>query len=322
MPQVDETNLLDFCGWGRRDSNTMQDRVVEAKREADATAAQFAIPLSFRSDGIVVSGAGKSSRLDIFVKRVTGKNPRIGPQSTGDCVAMASMQAAVIRSCVEISQGDAEQYRYLFAPFHYATSRVIVGKNRLRGGAGSVGGWVSEAMQTYGYLDEEIATKAGLKYGKKIADAWGDDRPADGKSFRDFFGEAKQQSVRRWTRAEKWEQVRDALYHKHPFHICSDCGYTMKPNASGFHMPSGQWPHDMCVYAYWENVRVPCVGILNSWGDVHGTVNDPETKEPLPPGTLLVPVEEFTRRHLQGSECIAFSDLDGFDATIDWSQFG
>lgn len=323
MPQIDETNLSDFCGWGRTDAATMQQRIVEAKRQADEAAAKYAIPFAFRSGGgPVVSGAGKSSRLDKFVKQVTGKDPRIGPQATGDCVAMAAKQAAVMRSCVEIVQGDPEQYRYLFAPFHYATARVLIGKNALRGGAGCVGGWVSEAMQTYGYLDEEVARKAGLVYGKAIADGWGDDRSVNGKSFRDFMGEAKQQSVRRWSRSSRWEDVRDALYHKHPFHICSDCGYTMKPDKDGFHRPSGQWPHDMCVYAFWENVKVPCVGILNSWGDVHGDVRDPETGEQLPPGTILVRLEDFNRRHLPGSECIAFSDLDGFDATVDWSQFG
>ncbi len=34
MPKIDENELMDFCGWGRRDATTLKERIVEAKREA------------------------------------------------------------------------------------------------------------------------------------------------------------------------------------------------------------------------------------------------------------------------------------------------
>lgn len=315
MGIITSGNCIDFCGWGRPDAKTMRERVLEAQRLADETASAFAKP--FFVAGQNESGAGKSARLDLAVKQVTGKVIQNPPQLIGDCVGAAMLRVLVLKMCGAILKDAFDEYRWLFTPFHYATGRVLVGKNRLRGGDGSVGGWQAEAVATYGVISEEMA---GIEYTKEIAKAWGDDKKYEGKSFRDFMESAEGQKVLQWARTQSWNETRDAMFHGYPLHICSNTGYTMKPNRDGFHMPSGTWPHAMTLFAYWENCKVPCVGILNSWGDVHGVVYDPVTGEELPPGTLLVPLAEFVRRHLTGSECIAISSTDGFDAKIDWGR--
>lgn len=314
---ITSENCLDFCGWGRVDSITMRQRIVEAQRIADDVAAMFAKPFVITAQE--ESGAGKSSRIDLAVPAVTGNTIRIDPQLLGDCVAAAMNRVLVLRMCGSIMQDAIEHYRWLFNPFHYATGRVLVGKNRLRGGDGSVGGWQAEAVATYGFIEEGAD---GLRYTKELGKAWGDDRVFQGRTFRQFMEKATGQKVLQWSRMQSWEEVRGALYHKYPQHICSNTGYTMKPDRAGYHMPSGKWPHAMTVYAYWENVKVPAVAILNSWGDVHGRVNDPFTGEPLPPGTLLVPLQEFVSKHLRSAECISISSVDGFDAKIDWGRLG
>lgn len=308
-------NCLDFCGWGRPDAKTMKERIVEAQRLADETASAFAKP--FFIAGQAESGAGKSARLDVAVKTVTGSVIKNIPQATGDCVSTAFLRLVLLSAANQILKDSFEECQWLFSPYHYATGRVLIGKNQLRGGAGSVGGWQFEAASKYGWIDYETA---GIEYSKGVADAWGDDKKFQGKSFRDFMASAEGQKLLQWARTQSWNETRDAMYHGYPLEICSNTGYTMKPNKDGFHLPSGSWPHALTLFAYWENCKVPCVGILNSWGDVHGKVFDPVTGEELPPGTLLVPVQEFVNRHLRGSECLAMSSTDGFDAKIDWSK--
>jgi len=286
---------------------------------ADETAAAFAKP--FFVAGQVESGAGKCARLHKVVEKVTGKSLYIGPQLTGDCVSTSSFMTAQIRSCIEIAKGDFANYKKLFTPFHYATGRVLVGKNRLRGGAGSIGGWQAEANATYGWLAEE--DNGGLVYSKAIADAWGDDKKSQGKSFRDFMVVAKDSNLEQWSRVQSWNEARDGMWHGYPLTIGSNRGYTMKPDKDGFHRPSGTWSHQLTLFAFWENVKVPAVAIGNTWGGVHGEVKDPETGEPLPKGVLLVRLEDFVKYHLTSSaECIAYSDVNGFGATFDWSAFG
>jgi hypothetical protein len=319
MPVINSSNLHEFCGWGRVDSKTPKERILEAQRMADDTAAAFAKP--FFIAGQQTSGAGKCARHHKAVQKVTGKSLDIGPQLTGDCVSTSARMTAQIRACIEIAKGDFEQYKRLFTPFHYATGRVLIGKNRLRGGAGSIGGWQAEANAKYGWLAEQ--DNGGLVYSKQIADAWGDDRKFQGKSFRDFMDLASKSTLEQWARVQSWNEARDSLYHGYPLTIGSGRGYTMKPDKDGFHRPSGTWQHQLTIYAFWENIKTPSVAIGNTWGDVHGETRDPETGEPLPKGTLLVRLEDFVKYHLTAAaECIAYSSIDGFDAEIDWSAFG
>ena len=237
-----------------------------------------------------------------------------------NCVSTSARLTLILRMCAEICNGDIEKYMWLFSPFHYATGRVLIGKNQLRGGAGSLGGWQAQANAEFGFLAEQDA--GGLVYSKALADAWGDDKKYQGKSFRDFMTIAKPTNLVQWARTQSWNEVRDGLYHGYPQTICSSRGYTMMPK-NGFHLPSGNWPHALTLYAYWENVKVPTIAIINTWGDVHGDVFDPETGEQLPEGTILVRLEDFVKYHLltSSTECIAYSGIDGFDAKIDWSEF-
>lgn len=318
IDQITETNASEFCGWGRVDATTPGKRVLEALGIADETAAIYSQPFVIR--GQTESSSGKCARLHKAVQTVTGKPIRVDPQPTGDCVSTSSRVTLIIRTCIEILNGDLEMYKWLFSPFHYATGRVLVGKNRLRGGAGSIGGWQAQAHGTYGYLADEDT--GGLVYNKQLTDAWGDDRPSGGKSFRDFMDKAKPTLLTQWARTLSWNNVRDGLFNGYPQTIGSNRGYTMKPDASGFHRPSGSWAHQLTVYAYWENVKVPCVAIINTWGDVHGITRDPETGEELPRGTILVRLEDFVKYHLTpNAECIAYSGIDGFDAKVDWKEF-
>jgi hypothetical protein len=289
--------LHDLCGWaGEREAEAAKDAMADRL-------VPFAIsgPMERK----------KSVRLWEVYRRVTGQEPDLTPQPTGNCVAASADDVIELLQAIEIAAGERESYRDIYNPYHYATGRVIIGKNRLRGGAGSIGSWQAEAIKQYGVISTQ---ESGLpKYSKRNCDAWGDDREADGRSFRDYLDKGKEHPVKTWAFCETMDKVKDALSAGYPITIASNRGYTMKPGRDGFHRPSGNWAHQMSIWGYDETGKA-WVAIKNQWGDVHGQVRDPNTGDPWPKGFICVPMEDFERQHLnlRGVETIAYSGFLGF----------
>ena len=245
---------------------------------------------------------------DIF-RTVTGKDPDTTPQPTGNCVAAASDDVMELLQATQIFQGERQEFRDIHSSYHYATGRVIIGKNRLRGGAGSIGGWQAAAHKQFGVT--EMGLPGLPAYTKRNVDAWGDDREAEGKSFRDFMKPAKERLVKSTARVQSMDQIFDALSNGHPLTIASNRGYSMKPRRDGYHRPSGRWSHQMSLWGY--SVSKDWIAIKNQWGRAaHGTLKDFETGEPWPPGFLRVRLSDFETKHLRGSETIAYSRFEGF----------
>lgn len=313
-------DFSELCGWGPKTA-TKKEHELFVCGERDKTAAAFATP--FFIAGQNSSGAGKSVRLWKIYEKITGKPYDTGvAQALGDCVAAGSEAAIRLLQCSEISEGQPERYRTLHRMYHYAVGRVIIGGNRLRGGDGSIGSWQAQAHAGYGVISpEEIH---GLPaYSKANGKAWGDDRKIDGKSFRDYMSIGDDRPIKSWSPVTAWEQLRDAMWTKKVATIAGNRGYTMRPGRNGFHTPSGTWNHQMHLIGYSEEGRVPWVGIGNQWGDVHGAVKDPDTGEPWPKGTLCVTLDDFIKYHLRSAatECIVYSNFEGFPGSVDWSEF-
>lgn len=264
--------------------------------------------------GQTESGAGKSARLWLPFSKVTGHTPDLTPQPTGNCVAAAADDVVEFTECIEIVNGEAEEFRPIYNPFHYFTGRELIGGGRLRGSAGSVGGWQAKAIRDYGVL----WYKDGLpKYNRRNVDAWGDGRSAEGQSPRDFMETAAERTIRTISWVPSWDLLRDALYHYYASTIASRRGYTMKPGRDGFHAPSGTWNHQMSVMGYSEEgpEKDHWAAVKNQWGDVHGEARTPQG-DLLPPGFLLVRLDRFVTEHLglRGCETIAYSGFNGFPA--------
>jgi len=255
---------------------------------------------------------------DIF-RQVTGMDPDVTPQPDGDCVAAGARDTVECLQALEIFKGDREEFREIHPTFHYATGRVLVGKNQLRGSAGSIGGWQATAIKKYGVLD---ASLPGIpNYNKATSQAWGDDKKVGGVSFRDFMDAAADRVVRETARVKPIEEVFDSLSNKYPLTIAASFGYTMKPNRDGYHRASGSWSHQMSLWGY--SISGNWVAIKNQWGRAaHGKLIDFETEEPWPPGFLRVPISDF-ENHLRRAECIAYSNFDGFPEQLyDYSKLG
>lgn len=309
---------LDLCGWGP-DGASADRRALEAEQACSESPDLG----SFFIAGQTRSTSGQTIRGWDAFRKVTGKDPNLVPQPTGNCVAAAADDIVELTQCVEILAGDAERFEPIYDPYHYATGRVLIGRNRLRGGAGSFGSWQASALKKHGV----IRIQDGLpRYTRGNVNAWGDDRKAEGKSFRDYLDEGSERIVREAARVTSWTELRDALGNWHFATIASSRGYTMKPQGGekGFHRASGSWAHQMGIWGYSEVGRA-WVAIKNQWGNVHGRLRDFETGELWPPGFLRVPLEEFESKHLRmrGCECFVFSRFDGFpEQTFDFSTWG
>ena len=65
-----------------------------------------------------------------------------------NCVAASADDIVELTQCVQILVNGGT-FKPIYNPFHYATGRVLVGKNQLRGGAGSMGSWQAKALELY-----------------------------------------------------------------------------------------------------------------------------------------------------------------------------
>lgn len=244
-------------------------------------------------------------------RKVLNLEPDTTPQPTGNCVAAAADDVVELLSAIEIGLGDSEQWHPIYNPYHYATGRVLVGNNRLRGGAGSLGGWQAEAIRKYGVIRLD---RPGLpKYNKRNCDAWGDDRDAEGIDFRDFIPEGQKTVVRSTARVRSLDDVIESLANLYPLTIAASFGYEMQARSPEGNMGQGRsaWSHQMSIWGY--DLKNETIEIKNQWGDVHGRLVDPDDGTELPRGFIRTDFKTF-EKHLRGSETIAFSNFQGFPA--------
>lgn len=303
-----------LCGWNGPDAAiAAMQRIVQDGPDAGKVFGDTFARFVVTGGGPDFTGAGKTVRGWDYFRKASGEEPDLTPQPTGNCVSCAADDILELTQCVEICNGDAEEFKPIYSPYHYATGRVLIGQNRLRGGAGSLGSWQAKAIEVYG----SIPMTAGLpKYTAANVDAWGDDRPAEGKSFRDHLEEGKEHIIKTTAEVHGWEQLRDGMAAGHFSTIASMRGYTMSPDSEGFHRPNGQWGHQMSIWGYCDTGPKPWVAIKNQWGDVHTTLKDFETGELWPKGFIRVRLDDFVKLHLsmQGAETFIYSGYEGFPA--------
>ena len=254
-------------------------------------------------------------------RAVTGRDPGTIPQPTGNCVAASAEEIVELTQCVDILRGDREVFTEINSSYHYATGRVIIGQNRLKGSPGSIGGWQASAVTRHGTL---ALNNDHPEYNKGNVDAWGDDRKAEGKSFRDYIDEAAPRTIGTTARVTSMTEIMDAQSSGYFQTIASNRGYSRKPKGgeTGWHVPSGRWSHQMSLWGY--SISHEWVAIKNQWGPkIHGRIRDPETQELWPAGFLKVRMDDFEKKHLRGSECITYSQFAGFpQKRFDYSVLG
>ena len=310
-------------GWAGKDA---------AERAFAATANRF---VTFPADELEPTPdladrlAGPGVRLWELVRAVRGEDTSHAPQKTGDCVAFGAKNAVEYLQCAEIHAGQTEGFRPVFPPFLYAAGRVLAGGGRLRGRAGSLGGWQAAAVRDHGVLRSDAAGVPA--YSGALADAWGDGRPArpgggDGggggepAGFRAFLPLAADHPVGAAARVRTWGEVVAAVANGSPVTVASDAGFAMTAGPDGYHARRGRWPHQMCVTCISDDPAKPWAALLNSWGDAHGRVRDFATGGVWPAGTLRVR-REALEEMLRTGEAYAYAAFAGFPPRqVDWGR--
>ena len=253
---------------------------------------------------------GQRRMLYEINRKVLGQDTVNYPQEVGDCTSFGCKNAMEYLQCSQILTGQAEEFKPIYPPFIYGAERKWVGNGQLGYQDGGYGCWVQEVVKTYGVLVANLQDVP--QYSGSIARSWGRNGPPS-----EFKQVAAKHLVKTTAQCNSAADAANAILNGYPVPICSDQGFTMTARSDGFNAPSGSWPHCMCLIGFQDH---PTYGlyfiILNSWGDVHGQLQDFDTKENLPLGVLRVKENAIDSMIKQGDSFI-YSNFDGFPGQVD-----
>jgi hypothetical protein len=295
-PPVSEAQVPGLCGWAGPEI---------AKGEFDRLKGKFENFRISTADGQPAVVEDRRSVLSEAAQKVLGHHIPTLRQEVGDCVSMGAANACMYLLAVQISAGEPIEFKDVFPPYLYGTSRVQVGKGRISCRSdGSVGSWAATAVMEYGAISSDAPGVPS--YSGQVARDWGCKGPP--KPLLDL---GKKSLVQSAAKVRTWQEARDAIISGYPITIASGVGFKMSGTLRGeklFLQPSGQWMHQMVVIGYDLSPEV-CFLILNSWGpDAHTPVN-----QDGPPGSFWVNSKTM-QRILDADDSYAYSAFAGFPA--------
>lgn len=299
---------------------------VEDRHGWSPEAAEMAAPIVgemppfaiVNDDGVAIvqDNAKSVARLWDAVKAVNGGQhlPNV-PQQVGDCVSHACKHAVQFLICVQIAAGpQPSEFTYYdpFAPYFYGTSRVLVGKGKLKGD-GSCGAWAARAVVDYGILRADF--DGVPPYSGTVARQWGSSGPPQR-----FVDEARHFPISTTSPVRSAAEIRDAICNGYPVTIASNVGFDAMTTRDGklIGIQKGSWSHAMCVIGYDGSGPSPLWCILNSWGpNAHGKCPDD-----APPGSFWIGERDMDAIARQG-DSFAYSGFKGFSAhEFNFNLFG
>lgn len=233
--------------------------------------------------------------------------------ATHNCVSFGLKNAVEYLQASEILiKNDNEEFKYVHPSYFYGISRYQIGykkykSNLYRSGDGSVGSWAFEGIQEYGTLFND--TEGAPKYSANVAKDYGRNGPPSNlievaKQYKATHGDVDSALVR------TVDEAVVALQNYYPITVASNVGFTMDPQSNGYHNQSGSWAHQMCI-CYFNYEPELHFGILNSWGDSHGTIKDFTTNEQWPIGMLRVKASAVSKM-LSQRDSFAIGGFEGF----------
>ena len=243
------------------------------------------------------SGAGKKALLHLAVKEITGGFVHID-QTVGDCTSMGGYKVTDYLKCVEIKNGEREEFVAMTAsePI-YAYARVEVARNIFSGGDGCNGASIVKALQAGTLLRQRYSANGTLydftTYSGQKARDWGQRNHGVPD---DLEPTMREHSVRSASLVTSYEELRDAIYNGYPALICSNQGFSDTRDSEGFAKPSGSWSHCMTAIAMDDDPKRPGILIDNSWPV--GWISGP-TRWDQPPGSFWVDANVIEKRMLR-----------------------
>jgi hypothetical protein len=183
-------------------------------------------------------------------------HPSYPAQQIGDCVSFGHAHANDLLQCIEIALGEGSEYRETATEFIYATSREVAGI--LGNRDGSYGSAAVKAMTTGGVLSREMLGPDGAYKGSR-AKQWGrSGAPSDVKAKASSFKLGSAALV------SDWDSLVAAMRNGYPVTICSNQGFSLARDESGFCRARGWWAH--CMFISGIRFDRPGACICQSWG--------------------------------------------------------
>jgi hypothetical protein len=251
-------------------------------------------------------GEGKTVLLWKTLEQVTGRPYEFDRQTIGDCVSHGNGLASdLIESAQIVLENSGETWSGRAATeVIYGGSRVEIGGGRVWGD-GSVGAWAAKWLSTYGVVPRGKYGDIDLtNYDGQRARQWGRSGVPDA-----LEPIARQHPVTAITLVDTYEAARDAIAGGHPVSVCSNQGFAMTRDSSGFCRPQGRWGHCMCFVGTVGDSRRPGLICFNSWGDyLQGSPRGPLE---IPDGGFAVDAD-VAHRMLQAGDSFAFAGLKGW----------
>jgi len=294
LPEPEPAFVPQF-GWVR------DPAAVEAVRSSLA-APQFTSTAAYRAES-----AGPE---DVFLwdacRSATGALlPPRNQGPIGACVGFGTAAALEHLACVQVADGESEEFRTLAPEIIYAGSRFEIGGDQIRGD-GSVGAWAARFVRDYGVLPRDRYPGLNLTtYDSKLCRKLGRSGVPDS-----LEAIVKEHPVRTIANVTSFNECRAAIRHGYPLIVCSDQGFTMTRDDEGFCQPQGQWMHCMAIVGVRGGER-PGAFLLNSWGGSAHT-GPRGLGDPSPAGFWAD--ADVVDRMLQQGDSWVFSQFVGFPA--------
>lgn len=266
-------------------------------------------------------------------KKVLGRHIPYSLQSSGSCVASNGHNNILTLQCVEINQGEREEFKWLWWLFNYGCSRQRGG---LRGrGEGSFGSSYAESAINDGFFEHDPKGERDLpdptprgnmmQLPGSVEMDWSDGA-AIGENWRKL---GRVHLIKTVSPIRSTTDAVTALSNGYPITIASMFGISpMVPKAVGTPPVrlvtswSATWAHQQWIDEFFEHPEFgPIFRWGNDWGDdAHGSPTGEE-----PPGGFYT-TEKVLAQVLKSrdTEAYAFSGFDGFEGRkieLDFSAF-
>lgn len=310
-----------LCGWGvwRSPSDFDHAATKEIVRESfDLWGSEsdfYRVYPKLNIIGAAPYKEGKRSMLWEVGRKVIGKDPDNYAQEVGDCVSFGGKNAIEYVQFFPMANGQRLNWTMVFPPYLWGCGRIFIGNNQLGREDGSLGVWQAKAVMQYGAIPKDA--DGVPPYSGSVARQWGNSPGPDKK----FIELGQQHIVKSAAAVTSWEDVVQALTNGFPVTVASNVGFDMAPRSDGFHHYSTHWGHQMCIIGVDDDPSEPYACILNSWGDVMGTVKDFKTGDVWPKGSLRVRKKDILEI-LKEQDSFAYSAFNGFPAQeIDREKF-
>lgn len=238
--------------------------------QAEIVASRAAVPIVFRD-----SPAGSEQAIpDKFYQwqvqnKVSGQQTHKKNQNpVGSCVGFGSTTAYERALSCSIAAGQPFEFTRFSEEASYAIGRVNIGKGRLRGQDGSIGGWQIRGQ-----------TEVGMVPAKKyIAGDFTEYNPTRCRQLGDrglpdeLLKEAANYKAGAAANIKAWTDAKNAIANGAGVYVCSMIGFNRQRDFNGVCSPQGQWGHCMCLDGFHKDERGREYGHFdNSWGTIYHT---------------------------------------------------